>query len=170
MAIMIRNAIMSDYEISKLQFITVQSENHLPNELEEEYKIGVTDVKNLEGFRISGLPRCSESSSGLLSKKPRAQTSRSALSEIVLRAEDFREIRSENLPERETVRLISQINDRDLFPRKNSDVQNLKSEWSCVTVVLIFNYMYINYCNNWFKSDRLGSKCYFLNGSILDRS
>ena len=24
--------------------------------------------------------------------------------------------------------------------------------------------------NNWFKSDRLGSKCYFLNGSILDRS
>ena len=65
--------------------------------------------------------------------------SRSALSEIVLRAEDFREIGSENLPERETVRLISQINDRDLFPRKNSDVQNLKSEWSCVTVVLIFN-------------------------------
>ena len=52
MAIMIRNAIMSDYEISKLQFITVQSENHLPNELEEEYKIGVTDVKNLKGFRI----------------------------------------------------------------------------------------------------------------------
>ena len=76
----------------------------------------------------SGRPRSSQSSSGLLSKKPRARTSRSALSEIVLRAEDFREIGSENPPERETVRLISQINDRELFQRKNSEVQNLKSE------------------------------------------
>ena len=43
---------MPDYEISKSQFITIQSENHLPNELEEEYKIDVTDVKNLGWFRI----------------------------------------------------------------------------------------------------------------------
>ena len=44
---------MPYYEVSKSQFITIQSENHLPNELEEEYKIGVTDVKNLKGFRIN---------------------------------------------------------------------------------------------------------------------
>ena len=55
----------------------------------------------------------------------RAEDSRSALSEIDLRAENFREIGSENPPERESVRLISQVNDRDLFLRKNSVGQNL---------------------------------------------
>ena len=43
---------------------------------------------------LRGLLRSSQSSSGLLVKKARAEKSRSALSEIDLRAEDFREIGS----------------------------------------------------------------------------
>ena len=64
------------------------------------------------------------------------------------RAEDFRLIEDENPPERATVGFISKINNRDLFSTKNS---------------------YSEYSGTHFKINRL-TKCYFLNGSTLDRS